>query len=189
MSNKSVGALILFMVFVMTVAIRPAAHAEEIVYAIQPGDILQISVWREPDMQLEVAVRPDGNFSMPLVGDIPAQGKSVQQLREDVSARLQKLMPDSSVNIVVKQALGNKVYVTGKVNRPGEYVLNRSVDVMQALSMAGGAAKFAKVQDILILRRNLQGQLAIPFNYAEVEEGLNLGQNIVLQSGDVVVVP
>lgn len=159
-------------------------------YAVQPGDLLEVSVWKEPDLQREVLVRPDGRFSFPLVGDIDATGKSVGDLREEISASLQKYIPDLIVTVTVKSILGNKVYVLGQVNTPGEFVVNPRVDVMQALSMAGGTTPFAALNDIVVLRRDADGsQTAIPFAYKDVEKGRSLEQNILLNSGDVVVVP
>jgi polysaccharide export outer membrane protein len=169
---------------------RPAAAADAIVaYRLQPGDVLHVSVWREPDMQLDVVVQPDGVISLPLAGEMVARGKTIPALREEIAQRLGKLMPDSPVTLAAKQLLGNKIYVIGKVNRPGEYVINQAVDVMQALSLAQGATRFAALDDIKILRRTEDGQQAIEFDYTAVETGESLEQNIVLQSGDVVVVP
>lgn len=158
-------------------------------YLIQPGDVLQISVWREPDLQLEVMVRPDGGISAPLLGEVVAEGKSVAGFRSEVADKFRKYVPDAEVTVAVKQPAGNKVYVIGMVNRPGEFVLNRRVDVMQALSMASGVAKFADIKKITILRRSGESQEAIPFDYSQVEKGKGLEQNIVLKPGDVVVVP
>ncbi len=158
-------------------------------YLVQPGDILLVSVWREPDMQSEVAVRPDGRISLPLVGEIDVANHDVAQIRADLTSRLQPFMPDAAVNVAVKQPLGNKIYVLGQVNRPGEFILNRDVDVLQALSLAQGATRFAELDEIKVLRREGVSQTAIPFNYDEVVGGKHLEQNIVLRSGDVVVVP
>jgi len=159
-------------------------------YEVQPGDLLQVSVWKEPDLQLEVLVRPDGGFSMPLIGEVAAMGKSVAALREEIAKRLSAYVPDASVTVAVHQLNGDKIYVLGKVNRPGEYAVTRYVDVMQALSMAGGTTTFADPSDIVILRRDDGGaQRAIAFNYDQVSAGKHLEQNIVLHSGDVVVVP
>ena len=158
-------------------------------YRIQTGDILQVVVWREPDLQQEMLVRPDGGFSMPLIGEINAAGKTFPELSAEVAQQLQKFVPDAQVTITAKQLSGNKIYVLGKVNRPGEFMLNRNVDVMQALSMAGGTDRFAALDDILILRRADGSQTALPFSYSDIEKGRDLAQNIVLQSGDVIVVP
>jgi len=158
-------------------------------YKIQPGDILSVSVWREPDMQLELMVRPDGGISVPLIGNVVASGSTVDQLSKDLAEKLKSYMPDLSIVVAVKQPLGNKIYIIGKVNKPGEFIMNRQLDVMQALSMAGGTSRFASLGDIKILRRFNEGQIVYPFDYEDIEDGKNLDQNIILLSGDVVVVP
>lgn len=159
-------------------------------YLIQPGDLLEVSVWKEEDLQREVLVRPDGQISFPLVGDIDAKGKTVSELRAEITARLQKYIPNLVVTVTVARILGKRIYVIGQVNNPGEFVVNPGVDVMQALSMAGGTTPFAKLGDIIILRRNSDGnQSAIRFRYNQVESGRSLDQNIMLNNGDVVVVP
>ncbi len=158
-------------------------------YDIQPGDVLTVSVWKEDGLQAEVLVRPDGGISFPLVGDISAAGKTVQQLSALISERLKKYIPDPVVTVSTKALTGNTVYVIGKVNRPGELPITHYVDVMQALSMAGGATPFAALNDIKILRRIRGKQSAISFRYGDVESGKKLEQNIILKSGDIVVVP
>lgn len=158
-------------------------------YGVQPGDVLNISVWKEEGLQEDVLVRPDGGISFPLVGDVRASGMSIKQLSALLTERLTKYIPDPVVNVSVKTLAGNKVYVIGKVNRPGEFPVTSYVDVMQALSMAGGANAFAALNDIKILRRDAGRQRAISFRYGDVESGKRLEQNIILQSGDVVVVP
>ena len=158
-------------------------------YIVQPGDILEISVWKEKDLQREVVVLPGGSLSFPLAGEVQASGKTVEQLRKDLSTRLAKYIPGAVVTVSAKQIQGNKIYVLGKVNRPGEYVASRYVDVMQALSIAGGVTPYASVNSIQVLRRVNGVQTAIPFKYSKVASGSNLESNIILQSGDVVVVP
>ena len=159
-------------------------------YLIQPGDVLEVSVWKEEDLQREVLVRPDGQISFPLVGDIDANGKTVSDLRAEITDRLQKYIPNLVVTVTVARIMGKKIYVIGQVNNPGEFVVNPAVDVMQALSMAEGTTPFAKLGDIVILRRDSNGrQSATPFRYNEVANGRSLGQNIMLDNGDIVVVP
>lgn len=158
-------------------------------YLIQPGDVLEISVWREEDLKKSVIVRPDGGLSFPLVGNIQASGKSVAQLQTEVTEKLKKYIPDPPVTVAIQQLGGNKVYVIGKVNKPGEYVVTRNVDIMQALSMAGGMTAYASANKIRVLRRDGASQTAIPFAYGDVEKGENMEQNILLKAGDVVVVP
>ena len=158
-------------------------------YEVQPGDVLGVSVWREVDLQLDVLVRPDGHFSMPLAGDVPATGKTVADLADEIASRLEQYIPDPEVSVAVREVRGSVYYVIGKVNRPGQYLLTGRTDVMQALSVAGGTTAFAKQNRIKVLRRNGEEQVAIPFSYGAVLNGDNLEQNINLQSGDTVVVP
>ena len=165
------------------------AQAVEGEYWVKPGDILRISVWGEPELQDIVLVTPDGTFSFPLVGHVNAKEKTAAQLQEIVTERLTRYISEPAVSVALQEVNGNAVYVLGQVNSPGVFVLTRSVNVMQALSMAGGATPFAALNDILILRRDSSGQVALPFRYAEVSKGRILEQNISLESGDVVVVP
>ena len=158
-------------------------------YRIQPGDVLMVSVWKEQDLMSEVLVRPDGGMSFPLVGDVRASGRTIDELRTLVDERLGKFIPDPAVTIAVKQIGGNRIYVLGKVNRPGEFSFSQPIDVMQALSLAGGATSFAALDDIQILRREQGKQTARRFRYSDVERGRSLEQNILLKSGDTVVVP
>lgn len=158
-------------------------------YKVLPGDVLQVSVWREPDLQQEVLVRPDGAFSFPLCGDISARNQSVADLQTEITKRLGKYISDPVVTVSVSEVLGNKVYVIGQVNDPGEFVVNPQVDVLQALSMAGGTTPFASLNDIKIFRRSDNRRQVLPFRYDDVIKGRNLEQNILLHSGDVVVVP
>jgi polysaccharide biosynthesis/export protein len=158
-------------------------------YTVKPGDILSVAVWKEPDLQGPVLVRPDGTFSFPLAGQIDARGRSVLELQQMLTDKLKKYISDPVVTVSISEVKGNKVYVLGQVNKPGEFVVNPRVDVMQALSMAGGTTAYAALGDIVILRRSESGQQSLPFHYADVARGRNLQQNIMLQAGDVVVVP
>ena len=166
-----------------------AAEGAPAGYGIQPGDILEISVWREPDLQREVLVRADGGISFPLVGDIDATNKTAAELSQAITDKLEKFIPDPVVTVSLRQLAGNKIYVLGRVNRPGEFAVVRPVSVLQALAMAGGLTPYADEKKIRILRGELPDPESISFNYRDVERGEQLEQNIVLQAGDVVVVP
>jgi polysaccharide biosynthesis/export protein len=174
---------------IIALAWASGADAQDANYTVKPGDLLSISVWKEPDLQRPALVRPDGSFSFPLVGEIDARGKTVADLNKTMSQRLAKFISDPVVTVSIQEIKGNKVYVIGQVNKPGEFIMNPTVDVMQALSMAGGATPFAALGDITILRRTPTGKQALPFRYNDVIRGKRLDQNIDLQSGDVVVVP
>jgi len=159
-------------------------------YRIHPGDVLEVSVWKEENMQREILVRPDGEISFPLVGSVPAAGKTISELRQDIVNGLNKFIPDPVVTVGARSLNGNVIYVIGKVARPGPFQIGSFVDVVQALSLAGGTTTYAGVNKIKVLRRNQQGKLvAIPFKYGEIEKGKNLEQSIILHAGDVVLVP
>ena len=170
---------------------KAADHAESLreSYLLQPGDVIDVSVWKETDLQREVLVRPDGGFTFPLAGEIDARGKSVENIRSILAERLQKYVPTPVVTVAVKSIGGNRVYVLGKVIRAGDFPLSAPLDVMQAISLAGGTTPYAAVNDIVILRRQNGRQQAFTFKYSDVARGRNLAQNIELESGDIVVVP
>jgi polysaccharide export outer membrane protein len=166
------------------------AKAAESGYLLQPGDLIMVSVWKEPEMQAEILIRPDGGLSFPLAGDIMAAGKSIQQLTTLLEDKLRPYIPKPVITVALRQIGGNRIYVLGQVNRPGEFPFVRPLDVMQALALAGGTNSFADLGSIQILRRDAEGQQsAIRFQYGEVGRGRSLQQNILLQSGDTVVVP
>jgi polysaccharide export outer membrane protein len=158
-------------------------------YTIGPEDLLQIDVWKEKDLQREVLVRPDGWITFPLVGNIEAKGKTAQQVQDEISSRLRKYIPDPDVTVSVKKVAGYKIFVIGKVGKPGEFSVGRYVDVLQALTLAGGLTPFADDSNIRILRRQGGKDAVFHFDYSDVRKGRNLEQNIILRSGDTVVVP
>jgi polysaccharide biosynthesis/export protein len=158
-------------------------------YHLQPGDIITVSVWKETDLQAEVLVRPDGGFTFPLAGDVPAVGKTVDEIRTVLVDRLKRYIPNPVVTVAVKQINGNRIYVVGRVNHAGDFPLSSPLDVMQAIALAGGTTPFAAINDIVILRRQNGQQQAIHFHYADVARGRELSQNVLLQTGDTVVVP
>ncbi len=158
-------------------------------YLVQAGDLLQVSVWKEDYLERDVLVRPDGGISFPLAGDVAAANRTVIQIRDTLAQQLSRYIPDPVVTVAVKQINGNKIYILGQVQRPGTFVMNPRVDVMQALAMAGGATPFAAVNDIKILRRSGGDQEVIDFRYGDVERGRRLEQNVMLESGDIIVVP
>ncbi|HEY8036210.1 MAG TPA: polysaccharide biosynthesis/export family protein [Methylobacter sp.] len=160
------------------------------VYRLNPGDKLEITVWQEENLKQEVVVLPDGTISFPLVGHITAAGKTTEDLAKLLRERLNKLIPDSEINVRLLDAEGNLIYVTGEVAHPGKFIMKGPTDVMQALSMAGGLTAFAKKNSIIVLRREADGKTrSFPFEYGDVEDGDNIESNILLQSGDTIVAP
>ena len=165
------------------------ANAVEADYTLNPGDVLQITVWKEDGLDREVLVVPDGSINFPLAGTLSAAGKTTAQLQDEIVAKLQKYIPDASVAVSVKAALGNVVDVIGQVAKPGELTIGHRTTVMQALSMAGGLTPYASENKIIILRTVDGKESSIAFPYDDVQRGQSLDKDIALSPGDVVVVP
>ena len=195
---RSMGMLILFFAVQVGGALSYDSHAREdtpTAPTVDPGyrlgaeDVMLISVWKDEQLTREVVVRPDGMVSFPLVGDVQAEDQTVEEIRADLVKRLTKYIPNPNVSVAVMKVLSYKVYVVGRVNKPGEYLIGHYTDVLQALTLAGGLTPFAAENDIKIIRRNKGQQQVFPFRYGDLRKGRDLDQNILLQRGDVVMVP
>jgi polysaccharide export outer membrane protein len=158
-------------------------------YVIGPGDVLEISVWKEEALTKLVTVLPDGKISFPLIGQTIAGGKTLAKLRTELEKKLSRFVPDLTLSVGVHQVNSMMVYVIGRVNRPGNFALNTNINVLQALSMAGGLNPFAKRSKIKIFRKEDGLDKTFDFDYDDVSKGENLEQNIWLERGDIVVVP
>ncbi len=183
------SALVSFIVASLAANAQDVAGGDQAGYLVNAGDRLEISVWKEEDLQREVLVRPDGAFSFPLAGELLAKGRTVNEIRKELESRLARFIPDLVSTVTVVAVDGNSIYVIGQVKNPGSFVMNPVLDVMQALSLAGGTTPFASVKNIIILRREHGVQTAHRFDYSDVAEGRSLDENILLRSGDVVIVP
>jgi len=190
MKLKRVLAL-LVMAFFVAVQICTAQQTPGPIndYIIGNGDKLDIAVWKDEALTKEVVVLPDGKISFPLVGQVTAAGKTLAALKKELEDKLRKYVPDLTLSVLVTQVNSLHIYVIGKVNNPGRFVLNTDVNVMQALSLAGGLNAFANRDDIKIFRETGKGTQILSFDYDEVAEGKKSEQNVQLQRGDVIVVP
>ena len=177
------------LVFVIFLLLGPVRALAQEPYLLNPGDILRISVWNEEALQQEVLVLPDGSISFPLVGILQVAGRSPGQVQEELGRKLSRLIPDPEINLTVLAVDGNSLFIIGKVNQPGRFPMTRPIDVVQALSLAGGFTPYAKQDSIQILRRNGKKQRIIRFDYTQIADGEALESNIILQSGDTIVVP
>ena len=157
-------------------------------YLLRPGDQLRISVWKEEGLNQQVLVRPDGKISFPLAGHVDAAGRTTQQLEAIIKARLARFIDQPVVTVSLVAVPKNEIYVIGQVARPGAFPAVQPLTVMQLLSLAGGLTPFADEDNIVILRRVDGKQVPIRFDYSKAKRGIDLEQNIVLKSGDVVVV-
>ena len=158
-------------------------------YVIGPEDALDISVWKDETLKASTLVRPDGGISFPLVGELIAAGKTADQVRDELKKRLEKYIPDAVVTVAVVHVASYRVYVLGRVNKPGDFAVGRDVDILQALTLAGGLTPFAHENDIRVVRKLDGKSVTIAFRYADALNDGDLSQNITLRSGDVVLVP
>ncbi len=176
------------LILLALVLLTPMASAQE-PYRLNPGDILRISVWNEEALQQDVLILPDGTISFPLVGILKAAGRTPGQVQDELKTKLARLIPDPEINLTVRAVEGNDIFIIGKVNRPGRFPMSRPTDVVQALSLAGGFTPYAQVENIQILRRTGNKQQIIRFDYSLVADGKSLESNVLLKSGDTIVVP
>lgn len=158
-------------------------------YVIQPGDVLEVQVWKENEVSKTVPVRPDGKISLPLINDIQAAGLTADQLTVDLSEKFKKFISDPQVTVIVTQVNSQRIYVMGEVLRGGTYPLLPGMTVLQGLSDAGGFTPFANPKKIYVLREQSGKQLKLPFNYRDVIRGKNPEENVPLIAGDTIVVP
>ena len=171
-----------------TNGVESKSFSEE-TYLLGPEDIVKVSVWKDEQLTQEVVVRPDGMISFPLVGDVSVAGRTVEEVRLELVKRLGKFIPNPHVSVLAVKLHSYKIYLTGRVHKPGEYLVGHYTDVLQALSLAGGLTPYAAENDIKIMRRVKGEQRVFRFRYGDVRNGKALEQNILLQRGDVVVVP
>ncbi|NJM92572.1 MAG: polysaccharide export protein [Rhodospirillaceae bacterium] len=198
---RSLSRTLLCLAAAAVVVTAPAAAQETAVvqndagYRINGGDLLHISVYGEQNLDKDVPVQPDGGIAFPLVGNLNARGMTLKELQGKIADNLRESqyfpnLTDNEVTVSMVKATGNSVSVVGQVKAPGTFAYDTQLDVMQALSLAGGLTPFASKSKIKILRRDQAGtQTAILFDYSDVEDGEQLEKNILLRGGDVIVVP
>jgi len=194
MKRNYLTAAILLMTLIAVPPLWAAEQAEAAAspisdYIIGPGDVLDISVWNNEALTKAASVLPDGKIHFPLIGEVVAGGKTLLDLETELKQRIATFVPDPNLTIMVQQVNSMLIYVIGKVNRSGRYALNTNINVLQALTMAGGLNTFAKRNKIKIFREDSGKTDIFQFKYDEVTEGEKLEQNIELKRGDVVVVP
>lgn len=159
-------------------------------FQLESGDVVRVHVWNEPNHSRDqVLVRPDGRISLPLVGDIPAAGLTIEELAKVVKREVEKFVPNPRVDVSLVTARSYQIFVMGEVRRTGSFTAQTQLNVLQALSRAGGLTAFAKRDQIFIIWKTPKKEVRIPFNYDEVIEGKRPEQNITLCRGDTVVVP
>lgn len=166
-----------------------ATTAAEDGYKIGAGDVLSISVWKNVDLTRVVQVLPDGRISFPLLGQIMVEDMTVAQLTSILVEKISRFSPEPHISVEVQQVNSQVVYVLGRVHRPGHFVLNRDINVLQALAMAGGLTPFAKRGEVKVFRTEKAKTVVYPFDYDAAINNNALVQNIRLKRGDIIVAP
>ncbi len=195
MGNKSLALFILAVTFgwiagVQAVSQDSAAVGPGTDYIIGIEDVMAINVWKDPELSLkDVVVRPDGKISLPLVGDIIADGVSVKQLQDTITNRLKEYITAPVVTVTITRIFSKSVSIVGQVQKPGVYTIGSPMTVIELLARAGGPTIDAKTKKIKIFRKEGGKTITFLFNYNDMVSGKNLDQNIFLKSGDEVVVP
>ena len=171
--------------------VSPApANGHDDSFVIGSGDVLAVSVWKQPDISRSLPVRSDGRISLPLIGEVQAGGRTPLNLEEDITAKLEPFLKDPEVTVIVEQINSQKFNILGRVAKPGSYPLTNPTTVLDAIAIAGGCREFAKQKAIYILRIGPTGtESRIPFSYQDVIKGKNVSQNIKLKPHDTIVVP
>jgi polysaccharide export outer membrane protein len=162
---------------------QPAAPSG---YVIGLTDVLQVVVWKEPDLTRDVTVRLDGMITLPLLGDLQAAGRAPKELAESLEKALARYIETPRVAVLVSQATSARFYVVGQVARSGEFPLSGSTTVLQGLALAGGFREFAKPKNIVVIQRD---GTVIPFNFERIADGKDMSRNVVLEPGDTILVP
>jgi polysaccharide export outer membrane protein len=192
--KKNCLKLLLISIFLLVVlgqsyAAEPQKAPAETNYIIGPGDVLIISIWKDESLTQEVVVLPDGTISFPLIGLIKAEGKTITDLKTEIEKRIKKFVPDPVLWVSVKSMNSSYIYVLGRVNNPGRFLLNSQVSILQALAIAGGVNPFASNNDIKVFRQEGGVTILLPFHYDSVIKGKHIEENVSLKRGDVVIVP
>lgn len=158
-------------------------------YSIGMGDVLEVNVWNEADLSKEVFVRLDGRISLPLVGDIPASGHTPRELAESLTNIFSKFVSSPSVSVIVTASKSKRYYVVGQIGKPGEWPIEHPITVLQAIARAGGFLEWANVSKIQIVRQEVGKGKILDFDYEALAKKSDLGQNIMIEPGDTIIVP
>ncbi len=160
-------------------------------YVIGKEDVIDISVWKAPELSVSIIVRPDGMISLPLIGEVRADGRTPTELKEEIQQRLKEFKQEPIVSIIVKESNSKSIYITGEIVKPGKYPLRSETTITQAIALAGGFSQWANKDKIIIIRKsplNPEGN-RVAIKYSDIVAGTNMRANILLRPGDTVIVP
>lgn len=199
---RTIGVISILLMMTMTIAhsqteqevlLKKQAQAEipgdSDRYIIGSEDVLYIHVWKEETLSKTVSVRMDGKISIPLVDEIQAAGRTPLQLKEKLTEKLKDFVEAPNVTIIVMEANSFKVYFSGQVKTPGALRLRSETSIAQAISMVGGFSDWANQSKIIIIRKEDGKEKRFTVNYKKIINGEDLKSNIILKSGDTIIVP
>jgi polysaccharide export outer membrane protein len=159
-------------------------------YIIGIGDILEVQVWKEPDLsRVPVPVRIDGRISLPLLGDVDAAGKSIKELTQLLGKKYGEVVTEPAVSVMLVESKSWRYYIVGQVTQPGEFNIDYPITILQAIARSGGFLEWAKKSDIKIIRRKSTHEEILQFDYEALVKGSDLSQNILISPGDTIIVP
>jgi polysaccharide export outer membrane protein len=185
----SLAFLVVFLSAVSFSGTLSIAETKSPSYLIGPNDVLNVYVWKEPDLTQDVTVMADGRISFPFIGEVMAQGQTVTSLGEAITEKLKNYLTSPELTVIVRESLSRRIYTIGKLIRPGPYPLEPNMTVLQALSSAGGFTEWADTENVLIIRREGEKEIQLRFNYEEFISGKKVEQDIILKPSDTIVVP
>ena len=165
-------------------AATPAGEAE---YRLGSDDVIEVFVWKEPELTTTVAVRPDGRISLPLAGELEARGKTANEIQQEITTRLSQYVVQPVVNVMVKQVNSLKISVLGEVRKPDVYKIKSRVTVLDAIAMAGGFTDLARPNKVIVLRNSPAGPQRIKINVKELVAN-DHGRPFYLEALDTVYV-
>ena len=168
---------------------NPVISKNDASYLIGPGDLLSVDVWKEKDLSKEISVRLDGKISLPLVNDVQAAGLTSTELRNQLSEKYKEFVDVPEVSVTVLESRSKRIYLLGKVVKPGEYLMQKNMTVVQAISLAGGLAEWADSSDVKLIRKIKGTEKTFRVDYDAIVSGEDLSQNVLLQPDDTIFVP
>jgi polysaccharide export outer membrane protein len=165
------------------------AYPEKESYIIGPSDVLEVNVWREPDLSRQVQVRMDGKITLPMLDDVQAENLTLTELQKKIEEEYARFVTEPEVTVILAQSNSRRVYMMGKVNAPGEYLLGKDMTVLQAISVAGGLTKWADTDNVRLIRKVNGKEQTFRIDYAAIISGRDLSHNVLLQPEDTIFVP